>query len=152
MAREAETATDDLRRELADLSDETLLSQLIEKPDDFEPAALEARIAELESRGVHRSRIERRRAEHAASRQDHDTGPMEAVADFEDRIFAQQAANILEKKDISALIQDTASLGTREFPVPDVEGFHVVLVPRPDAERARLMLSTFAPAAGDEEE
>jgi len=132
-----------------EMNDEALLKQRIEQTDDYRPEAVKLMDDELLDRGFTRSEIDRRRAEFLAHR---GGGPMVAVADFETRLFAQQAQDVLAQQDVDSVIQDPASLGPNEFPVPDVEGLHVLLAPEADAERAKLILSVFAPAAEDEEE
>lgn len=139
-----------MKERFAEDSDETLMTRLVEKADEFEPEALKLMEEELLRRGVSRSKIQWRRAEHHAP--DHETGSMVAVADFESRYFAQQALDVLKQKDVEGLIVDPASLGPNEFPIPDIEGFHVLLVPEENAEKARLLLSAFPPAADDEGE
>lgn len=140
---------EEMREYVAEMSDEALMEQRVEQTDDFRPEAVELMDAELQKRGFTRSEIDRKRAEFLAHRKG---GPMVAVADFEERLFAQQAQDVLGQEDIDSVIQDPRSPGPSEFPVPDVEGHHVVLVPEADAERAKLMLSVFAPAAESEEE
>jgi hypothetical protein len=139
---------EEMRESVAEMSDEALMQQRVEQTDDFRPEAVELMDVELQKRGFTRSEIERRRAQFLAHRQG---GPMVAVADFEERLFAQQAQDVLAQEDVDSVILDTGSPGPGEFPVPDVEGRHVVLVPEADAERAKLMLSVFAPAAGEDE-
>lgn len=140
---------DEMRETVSEMSDEVLLKQRIEQTDDFRPEAVKLMDEELQKRGFTRSEMDRKRAEFLAHRQG---GPMVAVADFEERLFAQQAQDVLGQEDIDSVIRDPRSLGPNEFPVPDVEGRHVVLVPEADAERAKLMLSVFAPAAESETE
>lgn len=140
---------EEMRESVAEMSDGALMKQRVEQTDDFRPEALELMDKELQNRGFTRSEIDRKRAEFLAHREG---GPMVAVADFEERLFAQQAQDVLGQQDIDSVLQDPRSLGPGEFPVPDVEGHHVVLVAEADAERARLILSVFAPAAEDETE
>lgn len=140
---------DEMRESVTGMSDEALMKQRIEQTDDFRPEAVKLMDEELQKRGFTRSEMDRKRAEFLAHREG---GPMVAVADFEERLFAQQAQDVLAQEDIDSVIQDPRSLGPNEFPVPDVEGQHVVLVPEADAERAKLMLSVFAPAAEGEDE
>ena len=139
---------EEMQESFAEMSDDALMAQRVEQTDDFHPDAVKLMDDELLGRGFSRSEIDRRRAELLAHRAG---GPMVAVADFEERLFAQQAQDLLAQQDIDSVLQDPASLGPNEFPVPDIEGLHVVMVPRPDAERARLILSVFAPAADEEE-
>lgn len=138
---------EEMQESFTEMNDEALMAQRVEQTDDFEPAAVKLMDDELQARGFTRSEIDRRRAEFLAHRKG---GPMVAVADFEERLFAQQAQDLLRQQDIDSVLQDPASLGPNEFPVPDVEGQHVVLVPEADAERAKLILSVFAPAADEE--
>lgn len=138
---------DEMRESVTEMNDEALMAQRVEQTDDFDPAAVKLMDDELQARGFTRSEIDRRRAEFLAHRQG---GSMVAVADFEERLFAQQAQDLLGQKDIGSVLQDAGGLGPNEFPVPDVEGMHVVLVAPADAERAKLILSVFAPAADEE--
>lgn len=139
---------EEMRESFADMNDETLMAQRVEQTDDFEPDAVKLMDEELQRRGFSRSEIDRNRAEHLARR---GGGPMVAVADFEERLFAQQAQDLLAQQDVDSVLQDPNSLGPNEFPVPDVEGVHVVLVPPGDAEKAKLILSVFPPASDEEE-
>lgn len=140
---------EEMRESFAELTDEALMQQRVAQTDEFEPDAVKLMDDELQKRGFSRSEIDRRRAELVAHREG---GPMVAVADFGERLFAMQAQDVLEQKGIDSVVQDPASLGPNELPVPDIEGIHVVLVPPADAERAKLILSVFAPASGNEEE
>lgn len=138
---------EEMQESITEMKDDALLKQRVEQTDDFEPAAVKLMDDELLKRGFSRSEIDRKRAEHLVRR---GGGPMMAVADFEERLFAQQAQDLLRQQDIESVLQDPASLGPNEFPVPDVEGVHVVLVPPSDLEKAKLILSVFPPASDDD--
>ena len=140
---------EELQENVAAMSDEALMKQRIEQTDDFRPEAVKLMDDELQKRGFTRSDMDRKRAEFVAHREG---GPMVAVADFEERLFAQQARDVLAQEGVDSVIRDPRSLGPNEFPVPDIEGRHVVLASEADAERARLILSVFAPAAESETE
>jgi hypothetical protein len=145
---------EEMKETFAQLSTEALLEQIVDEGEEFRPEALALMEEELRRRGVSRGQIEERRASrphHPGSDEEPEGGRRVAVAAFEQEIFAEQAADVLQKQGIEAYVYHRAKLGP-EFPTPDVDGTHLLLVAEQEEGRARLFLEGFAPAAKEDDE
>ena len=139
-----------MREAFAELSNEVLLDQLANQADEFRPEALALMEEELGRRGVSRRDIEAARVHHPGSEEEPEGGDLVEVATFEERLFALQAQDVLAQQGVDALLVDRRSIGPQEFPTPDVEGLHALMVPEAELARARLLLEGFTPAVEED--
>lgn len=144
---------EEMQQAFAERSTEALLEQLVDEGEQFHPEARALMEAELRRRGISHGQIEERKAarvHHPGTDEEPEGGRRVAVAAFDEEIFAEQASDVLTKEGIEAYVYHRSSLGP-EFPTPDVDGTHLLLVAEEDEGRARLFLEAFAPAAEEKE-
>lgn len=139
---------EDMREIFASWSREILLEEYVQRSQDFVPLALEVLHAELRDRGVSDEEIEAARERYRQELIDHPLAAEDnavVLETFDDRIYAEAAASLLEQADIPHLLHGSDQLlfgpGLLRFGPDPI----TLKVAAHDEARARAVLAELPP-------